>query len=50
MKALYDDILFLFNLEIFLYDHDQIFKTRINLDILDGFDTIQQQEQDIVLG
>ena len=35
---------------IFLYDHDQIFKTRINLDILDGFDTIQQQEQDIVLG
>ena len=49
--GIYDDILFLFNLEFFfLYDHDQIFKTRINLDILDGFDTIQQQEQDIVLG
>ena len=47
--GIYDNILFLFNLEFFLYDHDQIFKTRINLDILDGFDTIQQQEQDIVL-
>ena len=47
--GIYDDILFLFNLEFFLYDHDQIFRTRINLDILDGFDTIQQQEQDIVL-
>ena len=46
---IYDDILFLFNLEFFLYDHDQIFKTRINLDISDGFDKIQQQEQDIVL-
>ena len=39
-----------FRLEFCLYDHDQIFKTRVNLDILDGFDTIQQQEQDIVLG
>ena len=47
--GIYDDILFLFNLEFFLYDHDQIFKTRINLDISDGFDKIQQQEQDIVL-
>ena len=47
--GIYDDILFLFNLEFFLYDHDQIFRTRINLDILDGFDLIQQQEQDIVL-
>ena len=48
--GIYDDILFLFNLEFFLYDHDQIFKTRINLDKLDGFDTIQQQEHDNVLG
>ena len=47
--GIYDDILFLFNLEFFLYDHDQIFKTRTNLDILNGFDTIQQQEQDIVV-
>ena len=47
--GIYDDILFLFNLEFVLYDHDQIFKTRINLDISDGFDKIQQQEQDIVL-
>ena len=44
------NILFLFNLEFFLYDHDQIFRTRINLDIVDGFDMIQQQEQDIFLG
>ena len=48
--GIYDDILFLFNLEFFLYDHDQIFKTRIYLDILDGFDMIQQQKQDIVQG
>ena len=47
MKA--ESLLFLFNLEFFLYDHDQIFITRINLDISDGFDKIQQQEQDIVL-
>ena len=47
--GIYDDILFLFNLEFVLYDHDQIFKTRINLDISDGYDKIQQQEQDIVL-
>ena len=40
----------LVNLEIFLYDHDQIFITRIYLDILDGFDMIQQQKQDIVQG
>ena len=49
LLGIYDDILFLLNLEFFLYDHDQIFRTRINLDILDGFDLIQQQEQDIVL-
>ena len=48
--GIYDDISFLVNLEFFLYDHDQIFITRIYLDILDGFDMIQQQKQDIVQG
>ena len=38
------------NLEIFLYDHDQIFITRIYLNTLDSFDMIQQQKQDIVQG
>ena len=48
--GIYDDISDLVNLEICLYDHDQIFRTRIYLDILDGFDMIQQQKQDIVQG
>ena len=48
--GIYDDISFIVNSEFFLYDHDQFFRTRIYLDILDDFDMIKQQEQDIVRG
>ena len=46
----YDDILFLVNFGLFLYASDKIFITISYLAILDGFNVIQQQEQDCVLG
>ena len=48
--GIYDDILFLVNLNSFLYGHDHVFRIRTYLDILDGFDMIHQQDQDIVQG
>ena len=37
------------SIQILLYGHDQIFRIRTYLDILDGYDMIQQQEQDVIL-
>ena len=46
---IYDDIMFLVNFGLSLYANDRIFITTLYLAIMEGFDMIQQQEQDYVL-